>query len=676
MSDAANQAKSIFLDAFEKHAPEQWPAFLDQACAGDASLRAEVEKPLRARSELGSFHEAPRSNPVGTIDDPDTERPGTVIGPYKLMEQIGEGGMGLVFVAEQQQPIRRKVAFKVIKPGMGTRQVVARFEAERQALALMDHPNIAKVLDGGATASGLPYFVMELVKGVPITEYCDRQQLTPRERLALFLHVCQAIQHAHQKGIIHRDVKPSNVLVVSHDGTPVVKVIDFGVAKAVGQQLTDKTIYTQFAQLVGTPLYMSPEQAGQSSLDVDTRADIYALGVLLYELLTGKTPFDKERFKQAAYDEICRIIREEEPPKPSTHQHAGPGGLDGFHAAEERPEATEPSLPRRAGQDRDEGAGEGPQPPLRHGQRPGARRGALSARRAGAGLSAVGGLPAAEVRAAEPRPADGRGGARVGPVGRGRGRRLGAPGPCGPAGQLGRPGRADPPGRRPAGAGTEVAEARAAAERAEAALAGTEADDATQRRLDEARSDLDFVARLERIRQDHTTFIEGKFNDRGAALDYARAFREYGVDMEGLPTDEAVAGLRAKPALALPVAAALDNWVSARRSIGETETSWKPLVAVARGLDRDPLRDRLRTRWGQPVTPETQATLLQLAESIDVKAESPTTIQVLAETLTRAKQSDAAIRIMRKGQSAILLRVGLRTRGDVIGVFLAARPTD
>jgi WD40 repeat protein len=234
------------------------------------------------------------------------------------MEQIGEGGMGLVFVAEQQHPVRRKVALKVIKPGMDTRQVVARFEAERQALALMDHPNIAKVLDGGTTTTGRPFFVMELVKGVPITEYCDANRLTPRERLELFVPVCRAVQHAHQKGVIHRDLKPSNVLVVSHDGTPVVKVIDFGVAKAVGQQLTDKTIYTQFTQMVGTPLYMSPEQAGQSGLDVDTRTDIYALGVLLYEMLTGTTPFDKERFKEATYDEIRRIIREEEPPKPST----------------------------------------------------------------------------------------------------------------------------------------------------------------------------------------------------------------------------------------------------------------------------------------------------------------------------------------------------------------------
>jgi serine/threonine protein kinase/tetratricopeptide (TPR) repeat protein len=246
------------------------------------------------------------------------EQPGTTIGPYKLMEAIGEGGMGVVYVAEQTKPVHRKVALKIIKPGMDTKQVIARFEAERQALAMMDHPNIARVHDGGATDSGGPFFVMELVRGIPITEYCDREQLTIPERLELFVLVCRAVQHAHQKGVIHRDLKPSNILVTVIDGAAVPKVIDFGVAKATGGRLTERTVYTAFQQFVGTPLYMSPEQADLSGMDVDTRSDIYALGVLLYELLTGTTPFDQETFKKAAFDELRRIIREQEPPRPST----------------------------------------------------------------------------------------------------------------------------------------------------------------------------------------------------------------------------------------------------------------------------------------------------------------------------------------------------------------------
>jgi serine/threonine protein kinase/WD40 repeat protein len=319
-----HRVKEVFLAALEKDQPAERLAYLDAACGPDLELRQQVDALLARHAAAGSFLEAPAADSVPSTRltplpvDPPFEGAGTAIGSYKLMEQIGEGGMGLVFVAEQQHPVRRKVALKIIKPGMDTREIVARFEAERQALALMDHPNIAKVHDGGATGSGRPYFVMELVKGVPITNYCDQNQVPIRERLELFVSVCHAIQHAHQKGIIHRDLKPSNVLVMSQDGTPLVKVIDFGVAKAVGQQLTDKTVYTQFAQLVGTPLYMSPEQAGQSSLDVDTRSDIYSLGVLLYELLTGTTPVDKERLKRVDFDELRRIIREDEPPKPST----------------------------------------------------------------------------------------------------------------------------------------------------------------------------------------------------------------------------------------------------------------------------------------------------------------------------------------------------------------------
>jgi serine/threonine protein kinase/tetratricopeptide (TPR) repeat protein len=312
------QEQSLFIAALEKEDPAERAAFLDQACAGDTALRQRIDRLLARHEQTGEFLEPPLPRLALPEDSPAGERPGAMVGPYRLMEEIGEGGMGLVYVAEQQHPVRRKVALKLIKPGMDSRQVVARFEQERQALALMDHPNIAKVLDAGATPDGRPYFVMELVKGVPITRFCDDNRLSLRERLGLFVGVCSAVQHAHQKGVIHRDLKPSNVMVTSHDGTPVPKVIDFGVAKAVGQRLTDKTVYTGFTQLVGTPLYMSPEQAGMSGLDVDTRSDVYALGVLLYELLTGTTPFQHERLRDAGYDEMRRIIQEEEPARPST----------------------------------------------------------------------------------------------------------------------------------------------------------------------------------------------------------------------------------------------------------------------------------------------------------------------------------------------------------------------
>ena len=334
--------REVFIAALQKETHADREAYLDQACAGQPALREQVEGLLRLYENADSFLEQPAikaaDNPAmatTAAPAPAIDAPGAVIGPYKLLEQIGEGGFGVVYLAEQTEPVRRKVALKILKPGMDTRQIVARFEAERQALAIMDHPNIAKVFDGGSTepaaqarvnaeslacaaGSGRPYFVMELVKGIPITEYCDQNHLTPRQRLELFIPVCQAVQHAHQKGIIHRDLKPSNVLVTRHDSVAVPKVIDFGVAKAFGQELTDKTLFTGIAQMIGTPLYMSPEQAGMSDLDVDTRSDIYSLGVLLYELLTGTTPFEKERFKKAAYDEIRRIIRKEEPPKPST----------------------------------------------------------------------------------------------------------------------------------------------------------------------------------------------------------------------------------------------------------------------------------------------------------------------------------------------------------------------
>jgi serine/threonine protein kinase len=357
MNQSKASIETILAEAVEIACEEERRQFVAKACAGDTALQHRVERLITDHFRAGNFLE----RPAGHLADAgaftpsseaarDTavvmERPGTVIGPYKLLEQIGEGGMGLVFMAEQMQPIRRRVALKVLKPGLETRQVVARFEAERQALALMDHPHIAKIFDAGVTGGvvssqlsvvskdkdsasslttdnlqlttpGRPYFVMELVRGVPITDYCDKRRLATRQRLELFVTVCHAVQHAHHKGIIHRDLKPSNVLVTQHDTVAVPKIIDFGIAKATSQPLTERTLFTNFAQMIGTPLYMSPEQAEMSGLDVDTRSDVYSLGVLLYELLTGTTPFENETLKKVGLDEMRRMIREDEPPTPS-----------------------------------------------------------------------------------------------------------------------------------------------------------------------------------------------------------------------------------------------------------------------------------------------------------------------------------------------------------------------
>jgi eukaryotic-like serine/threonine-protein kinase len=316
MTETPDRTESIFAAAVALPLAER-TAYVEQACTDSPELRGRLEALLRAHDRAG--HMLDRPGLQHTVAHIPGEQQGAVIaGRYKLLEAIGEGGMGTVWVAEQTEPVRRKVALKLIKAGMDSRSVLARFEAERQALAVMDHPNIAKVLDGGLTESGRPFFVMEYVKGVPITEYCDATRLSVPHRLELFVQVCQAVQHAHQKGIIHRDLKPSNILVAPYDDKPVPKVIDFGLAKAMHQSLTERTLHTAHEMVLGTPLYMSPEQAQLNNLDVDTRSDVYSLGVLLYELLTGTTPLEKQRFKEAAWDEVKRIIREEEPPRPST----------------------------------------------------------------------------------------------------------------------------------------------------------------------------------------------------------------------------------------------------------------------------------------------------------------------------------------------------------------------
>src|SRR5262245_42094000 len=293
MSEPASE-KSVFLHAAGLDSPVARAEYLNEACRPDPAVRGRMDALLAAHDRLGA-EPPPAAGPDSVALPPET--PGAKVGLYKLLEPIGEGGMGTVWMAEQMEPIQRRVAVKVIKAGMDSKQVLARFDAERQALALMDHPNIARVLDAGTTDAGRPFFVMELVKGTPITKHCDDKHLSVRERLELFGDVCRAVQHAHQKGIIHRDLKPSNILIAPFDGKPVVKVIDFGVVKATGQRLTDATLFTGFGAVVGTPEYMSPEQAETNNQDIDTRSDIYSLGVLLYELLTGSTPLTKKRVK-------------------------------------------------------------------------------------------------------------------------------------------------------------------------------------------------------------------------------------------------------------------------------------------------------------------------------------------------------------------------------------------
>jgi len=695
MAGPEPKLRDFFSKALQCQTAEEQAAYLEQACPGDAELRARLEELLQAHREAGSFLQEPSPRPVATVAEPIRERPGTVIGPYKLLQQIGEGGMGVVWMAEQTQPVQRKVALKVIKPGMDSRQVIARFEAERQALAMMDHVNIARVFDGGTCGAGVPpasdsgagvppasdsgagvppasdsdaggtpapqgrpYFVMELVHGVPITKYCDDNHLTPRERLELFVPVCQAIQHAHQKGIIHRDIKPSNVMVTAIDplssggegrvrGIP--KVIDFGVAKATEQKLTERTLFTQYGTMIGTLEYMSPEQAEMSALGVDTRSDIYSLGVLLYELLTGSTPLTHKRLKEAAYAEILRMIKEEEPPKPSTrlsdsgealasisaNRHTEPakltklvrGELDwivmktlekdrnrryetanGFAADVQRYLNDEPvqACPPTAGYR------------LRKFARRN-KRGLVTASLLGMALLLVVATVAGS----------------IGWVLRDRAARQAE-------------------GDREAGLALQEAaglqkqqrwpEALAAVKRAEVLLAGG-GSGPLQEQVREVRADLQLVMSLEEIRLEQAAVKDGHFAVKEADPEYEAAFRSYELDIDTMESGEAAARIRSRP-IHLEIAAALDDWARVRRLARPKETGWRHLAAVAGAVDPDPFANQVRDAWGRPDDKE----LERLATEALTRHCPPTTIVLLERGLPHHSADRVVVPLLREAQ--------------------------
>jgi serine/threonine protein kinase/tetratricopeptide (TPR) repeat protein len=623
--------ESLFHLALEKP-PGERADFLEQACGGDAALRRRIEALLAAHDNPGSFLRHPpvpsgaTAAPGDRPTTPGGEGPGSRLGPYKLLQQLGEGGMGTVFLAEQTQPVRRAVALKVIRPGLDSRQVLARFEAERQALALMDHPNIARVLDAGTTDSGRPFFVMELVKGVPLTKFCDDRHLTPRERLGLFVPVCQAVQHAHQKGIIHRDLKPSNVLVALYDDKPTPKVIDFGVAKAMGPKLTERTLFTEFGAVVGTLEYMSPEQAQLNQLDIDTRSDVYSLGVLLYELLTGTTPLERKGCGEASFLEILRRIREEEPPRPSLRLSATaelpviaanrglePKRLSGLVRGEldwivmkalekdrNRRYETANGLARDIERYlRDEPVQACP-PSAGYRLRKLIRRRwrglLLTALVCGLLLVTAGGLGWAawdrDVR------------------------------------QAGLERQADEAldSAEAAYADGQLTQADAAVKRAEGLLAAGEAKAELRGRARQWRVDLDMVARLEEIR--HGTATPAKrnaLNTRSADPAYRRAFQEFDLDVETLEPAEAARRVQTS-AVAARLLAALDDWLLAKMTT-HGSAGREALLEVLQQADPDPWRSGIRAAFGR----RDVAALRDLSRDERLLAQAPPTVLLLEE---------------------------------------------
>jgi eukaryotic-like serine/threonine-protein kinase len=642
-----HSARSIFLNALEENSAESRARYIDDACANDVQLRGRVAALLDAHVEIGSLPPEPEA--VATRGMPPApEPPGTQIGPYKLREQIGEGGFGVVYVAQQSKPVRRKVALKIIKPGMDTRDVIARFEAERQALALMDHPNIAKVLDAGTTETGRPYFVMELVRGVPITEFCDDQKTSTRDRLRLFVDVCRAIQHAHQKGIIHRDLKPSNILVTLDDDRPIPKVIDFGISKALSQQLTENSAYTAYGQMIGTPLYMAPEQAQLTMRDVDTRSDVYSLGVLLYELLTGTTPFDKESLQTAGFDEMRRIIREVDPPRPSARistlraemlstvsgkRKIDPRKLSASLRGEldwivmkalekDRNRRYESASAFAADVGRylaDEPVQACP-PSVWYRFRKFARR-------------KKGSFAAAAVLSLALLVAVGAIAGSLGWMARSRDARQSRI-----AGQvdviLHEVERLEREQKWP--------EALAVARRAEA-LTADGADEATGERVRQALRALQFVAELEELRlREDVGAGRGRYADAGRPRLYAAAFRDFGVDVESLPAEQIAARLRVRPTITVALAAALDDWARAgrRQALDQSKRLW----ALASAVDPDPWRVSVR----EASVADDVKSLLKLANARDTARQSPQSQLLLASSLRRIGKPEQALSLLER----------------------------
>jgi serine/threonine protein kinase/predicted Zn-dependent protease len=598
MPNVTPSLDTVFCEAVEIADADARAAYLARACGADAGLRRRVEALIAAHFRAGSFLDRPAE--AAGHDPADGPGPGSVIGPYTLVEKVGEGGMGAVYVADQSAPIRRRVALKVIKPGMDTREVVARFEAERQALALMDHPNIARVLDAGTTDSGRPYFVMELVPGVPITDFCDGAKLPAERRLRLFVQVCRAVQHAHQKGVIHRDLKPSNVLVALHDGEPVPKVIDFGIAKAVDQRLTDESVHTRLTQLVGTPLYMSPEQAELSGLDVDTRSDVYSLGVLLYELLTGTTPFDRETLLRAGFDEMRRMIREDEPPRPSQRVStldaqarstvSARRGLDERRLSRLLRGDLDWVVMKALEKDRDrryESAGAfaadverylSDEPVEARPPSAGYRLRKFALRNK-AGLATAAVLLAAGLAVA----------GTVGWTAHARSAERAE------AGRRAEEFLADADRLEQAG---RWAEALALVERASAVLEAT-GNAALCERVHYRKRVLALVLRAEAIRMEMATVRDEDFDFPLGDRLYVEAFREYGLDVDALAPADVAGGLPEGTARGV-VVAALDDWALVRREVWEKgDRGWEHLLAAARAADPDPWRDRVRAAWQQ-----------------------------------------------------------------------------